>query len=282
MLQVIACSQLELYRLAASRVQANGFDAQITMTVPETFKLNTGADIPTIGLGTWQSSPGKVATAVEQALKFGYRHIDAAFCYQNEDEVGRGLQTAFRSGIKREDVFITSKLWNTYHRKVEERLNASLKALRVDYLDLYLMHWPVPMNPAGNHPLFPTREDGSRDLDTQWSFVETWKELEKLIKTGKVKAIGVSNCSVKYLKELLLHADITPAVNQIENHPYLPQGDVVDYCQHKGILVEAYSPFGSSGSPLFSEKAVKQVAEKHHVGPGTVLVSYQGKFQLEC
>ena len=169
-------------------MQANGFDAQITMTVPKTFKLNTGADIPTIGLGTWQSSPGKVATAVEQALKLGYRHIDAAFCYQNEDEVGRGLQTAFRSGIKREDVFITSKLWNTYHRKVEEGLNASLKALRVDYLDLYLMHWPVPMNPAGNHPLFPTREDGSRDLDSQWSFVETWKELEKLIKTGKVKA----------------------------------------------------------------------------------------------
>lgn len=127
------------------------------------------------------------------ALKSGYRHIDAAFVYGNENEVGQGLKEAFDSGIKREDVFVTSKLWCTYHRKPEECLDESLKRLGLAYVDLYLVHWPVPMNPNGNDPLFPKLPDGSRDLDHEWSHVETWKKMESLLKTGKVKAIGVSN-----------------------------------------------------------------------------------------
>ncbi|CAK4033562.1 D-galacturonate reductase-like [Lecanosticta acicola] len=240
-----------------------------------TFTLNTGAKIPAVGLGTWQSDPGQVKTAVAHALKSGYRHIDAAFVYGNESEVGEGLKEAFDSGIKREDVFVTSKLWNTYHRKPEECLDEGLKRLGLDYVDLYLVHWPVPMSPNGNHPLFPKHPDGSRDLDTEWSHVETWKNMEKLLKTGKVKAIGVSNYSVKFLEELLPHASVVPAANQIENHPYLPQQDIADYCREKGILIEAYSPLGSTGSPLFSEAGVQEVAKKHNVGPGTILISYQ-------
>lgn len=132
------------------------------------------------------------------------------------------------------------------------------------------------MNPKGNHPLFPKHPDGSRDLDTEWKHWDTWKEMEKLPKTGKAKAIGVSNYSVRYLEQLLPHCSVVPAANQIENHPYLPQQEISDFCKEKGILVEAYSPLGSTGSPLFKEEAVEEVAKKHSVGPGTVLISYQG------
>lgn len=252
------------------------------MSVQQTFKLNTGAEIPVVGLGTWQSAPGEVEAAVEHALKSGYRHIDGAYCYQNENEVGKGLKKAFESGIKREDVFVTSKLWCTFHRpgQQEKCLDETLSALGLEYLDLWLMHWPVPMNPNGNHPLFPKLPDGSRDLDKEWSFVETWKHMEKVLKSGKVKAIGVSNFSVPFLKKLLESAEVTPAANQIENHPYLPQQEIVDFCKEKGILVQAYSPLGSTGSPLFQEEGVMEIAKKHNVGAGTVLISYQG--MLSC
>ncbi|MCJ1259175.1 hypothetical protein MMC24_007011 [Lignoscripta atroalba] len=238
-------------------------------------KLNTGASIPAVGLGTWQSKPGEVGDAVLHALKSGYRHIDCAFCYQNADEVGKSLAEAFKSGVvKREDVFITAKLWCTYHRKVEENLDMSLKSLGLDYVDLYMMHWPCPMNPNGNHPLFPKLEDGSRDLDKDWSHIQTYKAMEKLLKTGKVKAIGVCNYSEQYLKELLPQVDVVPAVNQVENHPYLPQQELLDFMKLKGILLTAYSPLGSTGSPLFQEEGVQEVAKKHNVSPGTVLLSY--------
>ncbi|KAF2157436.1 Aldo/keto reductase [Myriangium duriaei CBS 260.36] len=236
--------------------------------------LNTGATIPAVGLGTWQSAPGEVKAAVAHALKSGYKHIDCAYVYGNEAEVGEGLAKAFKSGIKREDIFITTKLWCTFHSRPEECLNESLKALGLDYVDLYLMHWPVPMNPKGNDPKFPKLPDGSRDLDRSWSHTQTWKEMEKLVKTGKVKAIGVANYSKKFLEELLPEANIVPAVNQIENHPYLPQQEILDFCKAKDILVTAYSPFGSTGSPIFQEEGVQEVAKKHGVQAGTILISY--------
>lgn len=129
---------------------------------------------------------------------------------------------------------------------------------------------------TGNHPLFPKHEDGSRDIDTSITHVDTWKNLEKLIKSSpdKVKAIGVANYSVKYLEKLLAQASIVPAVNQIENHPLLPQQEVVDLCKAKGIHITAYSPLGSTGSPLFKDEKVNEVAKKHSVGPGVVLLSY--------
>ncbi|PBP28587.1 Aldo/keto reductase [Diplocarpon rosae] len=238
------------------------------------FKLNTGAEIPALGLGTWQSSPGEVRKAVSHALSVGYKHIDAAYCYGNEDEVGEGLKEAFASGIKREDIFVTTKLWCTYSSRVEEGLNKSLKSLGLDYVDLYLVHWPVAMNPNGNDDRFPKHPDGSRDLVLEWKHTQTWKEMEKLVATGKVKAIGVANYSVKFLEELLPQATIVPAVNQIENHPSLPQQEIVDFCKAKGIHITAYSPLGSSGSPLFKEKAVLEVAAKRGITPGSVLLSY--------
>ena len=255
----------------------------------------------------------EVKDAVAHALKSGYKHIDAAFVYGNENEVGEGLTEAFDSGVKREDIFVTSKLWNTYHRNPEKCLDEGLEKLGLKYVDLYLMHWPVPMSrysvrdmshegiadniadPNGNHPLFPKHADGSRDLDTDLPHWQTWKNMENLVKTGKAKAIGVSNYSKKYLEELMPHCSVIPAANQIENRkhcwkivcslartdlpqdPYLPQEDIANFCEEKGILIEAYSPLGSTGSPLFQEEGVQEVAKKHNVGPGTVLLSYQGK-----
>ena len=132
----------------------------------------------------------------------------------------------------------------------------------------------------GNDIKFPKRPDGSRDLDLSWSHIQTWKQMEKLVETGKVKAIGVCNYSVKYLEELLPHATITPAVNQIENHPYLPQTDIVSFCHSRGIHIMAYSPLGSSGSPLIKEPLVQTIAAKHSVSPATVLLSYHSLYSL--
>ncbi|KAI4781571.1 Aldo/keto reductase [Aureobasidium sp. EXF-3400] len=237
------------------------------------FTLNTGAKMPALGLGTWQSAPGEVKNAVSHALKVGYKHIDAAYVYGNEDEVGQvSISKAtgkFKSSLQR-----FAELWCTYHSRVEENLDLSLKSLGLDYVDLYLMHWPVPMNPNGNDPKLPKLPDGSRDLDKSWSYTQTWKEMEAVLKTGKTKAIGVANFSVPFLEELMKEAKITPAANQIENHPYLPQQEIVDYCKEKGILINAYSPLGSTGSPLFQEKEIQEVAKKHDVSPGTVLLSY--------
>ncbi|KAJ6169292.1 hypothetical protein N7497_002135 [Penicillium chrysogenum] len=239
------------------------------------FKLNTGAEIPALGLGTWQSQPGEVARAVSHAIKVGYRHIDAALCYGNENEVGQGIKEAIDAGIvKREDLFVTTKLWCSYHARVEEGLQQSLTDLGLDYVDLYLMHWPLAMNPKGNHNLFPELADGSRDIVHSHSHVTTWKSMEKLVGTGKVKAIGVSNYSVKFLEELLPQATIIPAANQIENHPLLPQQEIVDFCNKAGIHITAYSPLGSTGSPLFTAEPIVAVANKRGVTPATVLLSW--------
>jgi len=237
--------------------------------------LNTGATIPALGFGTWQAKPGEAKAAVAHAIRSGYRHIDTAFVYGNEKEVGAAINEAITEGaVKREDLFVTTKLWCTYHGRVEENLNMSLENLGLKYLDLYLMHWPVAMNPNGNSPTFPKHSDGTRDILTDWSYKTTWQNMEKLPATGKVKAIGVANFSKAYLEELLKNASIVPAADQIENHPQLPQQEIVDFCKEKGIHVTGYSPLGSTGSPLFNLDEVKQLAEKYSVGPGTILLSW--------
>ncbi|KAJ0159407.1 D-galacturonate reductase [Colletotrichum tanaceti] len=243
----------------------------------QTFKLNSGYEIPAVALGTWQSAPGEVKDAVSYAIKIGYKAIDGAYCYANEDEVGEGLKQAFADGVKREDIFVVTKLWATYtigDDKVKEGLEKSLKSLGLDYVDLFLVHWPVAMNPNGNHDRFPTKADGSRDIFHNHSHVDTWKSVEKLLDTGKVRSIGVCNYSVKYLEELLPQAKVVPAVNQIENHPSLPQQEIVDYCKDKGIHIMAYSPLGSTGGPLLTADPVVKIAEKRGVTPSTVLLSY--------
>lgn len=237
--------------------------------------LNDGNKIPIIGLGTYQSPPGEVAAAVEYALtEGGYRHIDCAYLYLNEAEVGQGLKKAFEKGVKREDIYITTKVWPTFHNRVEQSLDESLKNLGLNYVDLFLIHWPVTLNPNGNHPFRPTLPDGKCDHDANGSLKSFWKQMEDMKKNGKTKSIGVSNFSKKVLEGFIKDVEIVPAINQIESHILCPQLDVHDFCKSKNILIEAHTPFGSTGSPLFKNETVLKLAEKHNTTPGVILTSY--------
>lgn len=227
--------------------------------------LKTGAFMPRVGLGTWQSSPNEVGEAVRYALlECGYRHIDCAWIYQNEKEIGTALKNIFNTGpIKREEVFVTSKLWNSFHAK--ERVAAvckeSLRNLNLDYLDLYLMHWGVAMSAEKLEPL-----DEKGVLVTERVPIrETWEAMQDLVKAGLVKAIGVSNFTAPMLVDLLSYAEIPPAINQVELHPYLQQASFVEFCRYKGIAVTGYSPLGRPGYPetkvrLLDEDTICRIA----------------------
>lgn len=208
----------------------------------------------------------------------GYRHIDCAWVYGNEAEVGAGLRRVFAEGsVSRSELFITTKIWGTYHSRAELALQTSLDLLGLDYLDLYLMHWPIPLNANGNSPVIPTLPDGSRDLDKSWHFTQTWTALEALHACGRVRAIGVSNFSKRYLAKLLETAKVVPAVNQVENHPLLPQTGLVEFCAEHKIIITAYSPFGGVGGPLLGNAALAKIAEKKGVEVSTVILSSLGR-----
>ncbi|KAL2842164.1 NADP-dependent oxidoreductase domain-containing protein [Aspergillus pseudoustus] len=243
------------------------------MSLPTHFTLNTGAKIPTVGFGTWQAKPLEVENAVEVALKQGYRHIDCAAIYRNETEVGNGIR---KSGVPREDIFITGKLWNTKHASedVEPALDKTLKDLRVEYLDLYLMHWPCAFKSSDKW--FPLDDNGVFQL-SDVDYVTTYKAMEKLLETGKVRAIGVSNFNIRRLEELLSQVSVVPAANQIEAHPYLQQPDLLRFCQSKSIIIEAYSPLGNNqtGAPrTVDDPVVHQVAGQLSMDPGPLLASW--------
>ncbi|ORX42849.1 aldo-keto reductase [Piromyces finnis] len=234
--------------------------------------LNTGAKMPIIGLGTFLSEPGKVTHAVKTALKVGYRHIDCAYYYKNEKEVGQGIQEGLKeNGLKRENIFVTSKLWNTFHRPelVAKGLEHSLKDLQLNYVDLYLVHWPFSQKPGS--------EGFGKDIE-DIPYIDTWREMEKLYKSGKAKAIGVSNCNVDMLKDLLAKAEIKPVVNQIENNPYLPQPRLVKYCQDNNIQITAYCPLGRATNPnLLDDPIINEIAKKNNMTPAQVVLSWNAQ-----
>ncbi|KAM0286426.1 hypothetical protein ACHAQH_000852 [Verticillium albo-atrum] len=244
-------------------------------------KLNTGAYIPTLGYGTWLSDPGVVGAGVYEALKTGYRHLDLAKIYGNQKEVGQAIKKALAEvpGLKREDIFITSKLWNTEHRpeNVGPALEDTLNELQLDYLDLYLMHWPVAFKKDGTNPA-PLTADGSEvAVDLGVSIIDTWKAMIDLPKS-KVRAIGVSNCAALYVQALIDATGFTPAVNQVERHPRLNQLDgIVKYAVEKGIHITAYSPLGNNlvGEPMAIENpVVKKIAERLSATPAQVILAW--------
>ncbi|XWS64080.1 hypothetical protein CRYUN_Cryun06bG0156300 [Craigia yunnanensis] len=235
------------------------------------FVLNTGAKIPAIGLGTWQSGGDLCVDAVKTALSVGYRHIDCAHLYGNEIEVGEALAEAFKGSLKREDVFLTSKLYCTMNslNKIDNYVRVSLKNLGVSYLDLYLMHWPESsgFGDATDPPL----KSGSEHRQFLNRLKKVWKAMEALVELGLVRAIGVSNFSVHQIKELLKFAKIVPAVNQVELHPFWRQDELVRFCQLKGIHVSAHTPLGvPTSSPAVSDSGSGGEDE-----PGTPRISFR-------
>lgn len=237
--------------------------------------------MPLLGLGTWNAAKNDVGFAVEQALQtFGYPHIDCAHVYENEKEIGKALHAIFTTGKrKREEIFITSKLWNDDHAEedVIRACRQTLADLQIDYLDLYLMHFGI----ASPHGLGTEPLDANNVLITaKISLRETWEAMQELVGTGLVKAIGVSNFTAPMLVDLLTYAKIVPAVNQIELHPYNQQTNLVEFCRFHTMVVTAYSPLGSqtemnSGKPVLLENAtVKKIAQAHRKTPAQVLLRW--------
>lgn len=218
-----------------------------------TITLLTGQQMPAVGLGTWRSDPGLVKQAVLTALDCGYRHIDCAAAYGNEREVGEALTERVGPGkpLRREDVFVTSKLWNTKHHPddVEEACKKSLSDLGLSYLDLYLMHWPMAFQ-RGDEQL-PKRPDGTIYYDDT-HYRDTWAAMEKLVDQGLVKAIGLSNFNARQIDDILSIAKHKPVLNQVECHPYLIQTQLITYCRSRGLAVTAYSPLGSPDRPWYT------------------------------
>lgn len=211
-------------------------------------KLNNGIEIPVLGLGTLHAMGETVQKAVIWAIEAGYRHVDTAKAYGNESSVGKAIK---RCGIPRENVFITTKLWNDDHGydNALKAIDRNLKSLGLDYVDLYLVHWPV---------------SGRR--------VETWKAMEKILNDGKALAIGVSNYTVRHIEELLTDAEVIPVVNQIEFTPYLYQKELQEYCEGKDIKIEAWSPL-THGMKLNDAKLV-EIANKYGKSPAQILIRW--------
>lgn len=247
----------------------------------------TGAKIPAVGLGTFGSdrfSGEAIAEAVKDAIAVGYRHIDCAAVYGNEHLIGQALRQVFDSGLKREDLWITSKLWNDKHDEADviPACRQSLKNLQMDYLDLYLIHWPFPNYHA------PGVDVSSRDPHAQpyihENYMKTWRQLEKLVEMGLVRHIGTSNVTIPKLRRLLDDARIKPACSEMELHPHFQQPELFQYVIDNGIVPIGYSPIGSPNRPErdrtdadtspTEDPVIVEIARRHNVHPAVVCIKW--------
>lgn len=249
--------------------------------------LYNGDKIPAIGLGTFGSdrfSPAQIAGAVEGALAAGYRHIDCAAVYGNEPQIGAVLEKAIESGIERTELWITSKVWNDMHGKGDVLLACakSLRDLRLDYLDLYLVHWPFP-NYHAPHCDITSRNPDSKPYIHD-NFMKTWRQMERLVKMGLVRNIGTSNMTIPKLRLLLKDAAIKPACNEMELHPHFQQPQLFNYCLSEGILPIAYCPIGSPARPQrdrtpcdtvdTQDPVIVRIAAKMNITPAALCIKW--------
>jgi len=255
--------------------------------------VQSGEKMPTVGFGMWKIAKDQTAEATYQAIKAGYRLIDQACDYGNEKECGEGIKKAIDEGlVKREELWVTSKLWNTFHRKehVKAACQKSLKDLGLDYLDLYLIHFPIALkyvDPEVRYPpewIFDPSSAEPRMEEDNVSYQETWRAMEELAKEGLTKNIGCSNIGTTMLRDVLNYAEVKPAVLQVEMHPYNTQDKLLRFCDSKGIAVTAFSSFGAGSyvelgmatvqESCLDEQTVKDIAGAHSVSPAQVVLRW--------
>jgi len=257
------------------------------MMSSKTFKLNNGVTIPAVGFGTFanEGATGETYEAVTCALKTGYRHLDCAWFYQNEEEVGDAVRDFLKGNpsVKREDIFICTKVWNHLHEPEEVKwsLHNSLQKLKLSYVDLFLVHWPIAAEKDENNmPKLNEKGQYVIKQDLTKDPRPTWRAMEEIYNSGKAKAIGVSNWTIKGLSELLAFCEIKPQVNQIEIHPFLPNDELVQFCFDHGIMPEAYSPLGSqnqvptTGEKVNTNSTLNSIAKKGGNTLAQVLIAW--------
>lgn len=248
--------------------------------------------MPSVGFGCWKVDNATCADTIYNAIKVGYRLFDGAEDYGNEKEVGEGINRAIDEGlVARDELFVVSKLWNSFHdpKNVEKALDRTLSDLKVDYLDLFLIHFPIAFKFVPFEEKYPPGfycGDGDKFHYEDVPLIDTWRALEKLVEKGKIRSIGISNFSGALIQDLLRSAKIKPAVLQIEHHPYLQQPRLIEYVQSQGIAITAYSSFGPQSfvelnhprvkdvKPLFEHDVIKSVADKVKKTPAQVLLRW--------
>ena len=241
------------------------------------FPLVHGAGtIPAVGFGTLISNPVAARQAIKVALEAGFRHLDCAELYRNEDVVGAAMHEAFEAGsVSREELFVTTKLWNNNHRpeRVKLAFEASMRRLQLDYLDCYLIHTPFAFQP-GDEP-YPTNEQGEPIYDSGVTLIETWHAMEHLVDEGRCKFIGLSDITLPKLKEIVAIARIKPAVVEVECHPYLPEWELLEFCQQHGIVLLAFAPLGHGMEPrITDDPVINAIARRVDKTPAQVALAW--------
>lgn len=238
--------------------------------------IHGSGEMPAVGFGTLFRDLTVTTQAVKAALEAGFRHFDCAERYRNEESVGVALQEVIEAGkVRREDVFITTKLWNTNHRpeRVEPAFEASCRRLQVDYIDCYLIHTPFAFQPGDDQD--PRDEHGRVIYDSGVTLIETWRALERLVDEGRCKSIGLSDITLERLQEIVAVARIKPAVVQVESHPYLPEWELLEYCQQHGIIVLAFAPLGHGMEPnVLEDSVITGIAKRIQKSPAQVALAW--------
>ncbi|CAF0759786.1 unnamed protein product [Adineta steineri] len=251
--------------------------------------MNNKIEIPQLALGTYDIAKEEISNVIESALSVGYRHIDCAWLYGNEKEIGASLSQQFQKNeIKRSDLFITGKLWCSFHKfeRVRQQCVITINDLQCQYLDLFLIHWPfafVDHDPQNN-------EEHQSNVDDEIDFIETWRAMEVLVDEGLVKSIGLSNFNEEQIERILQICKYKPVVNQVEIHPYCPQIQLEIFCKIHQILLEAYAPLGANNRQwkkendpeILEDKTIKSIADKYNVHPAAILLRYIIDRNLVC